>query len=154
MRFHAMIDVINIRITDILREKLALIYGGGMGGTLNKIPSPHYNISVSLPTGPANVDKLLAAAFAEIERMKTQGPDAADLVKVKQNWLQRHQKSMRENGYWLGRLQSAVLQETDPATILVYEKRVNDISADDLKDAAKRYFNMNNYVQVVLYPEK
>ncbi|MES2321500.1 MAG: insulinase family protein [Pseudomonadota bacterium] len=155
LRFHAMIDVLNIRITDILREKLALIYGGGMGGTINRVPTNNYSISASLPTGPANVDKVIAAAFAEIERLKTQGPDAGDLVKVKQNWLQRHQKSMRENGYWLARLQTSVLHGgSDPADILLYEKRVNAITADELKDAAKRYFNMKNYVQVVLYPEK
>ncbi|MES2150289.1 MAG: insulinase family protein [Pseudomonadota bacterium] len=154
LRFHAMLEAMNIRITDILREKLALIYGGGMNGGINRIPYGNYVIGLSLPTGPANVDKVIAAAFAEIARMKEQGPDPEDLNKVKQNWLQAHQKSMRENGYWLGRLQSAQLQGTDPAEILKYEQQVNALTVEDLKAAAKRYFNMENYVQVVLYPEK
>ena len=106
----------NIRITDILREKLTLIYGGGMSGSLSRVPYGHFTIGVSLPTGPANVDKVIAATFAEIAQMKEQGPSAADLEKVKQNWIQVHRKSLRENGYWLGHLQSAVLNGTDPAT--------------------------------------
>jgi zinc protease len=154
LRFNALLDVMNIRITDILREKLTLIYGGGMSGSLNRIPYGHFTIGVSLPTGPANVDKVIAATFAEIAQMKEQGPSAADLEKVKQNWIQVHRKSLRENGYWLRHLQSAVLNGTDPATILTYEQRVAAITAQDLKDAAARYFNLENYVQVVLYPEK
>jgi zinc protease len=154
LRFHALLDVMNIRITDILREKLTLIYGGGMSGALNRIPYGHFTIGVSLPTGPANVDKVIAAMFAEIAQMKEQGPSAADLEKVKQNWIQVHRKSLRENGYWLSHLQSSVLNGTDPGTILTYEQRVAAVSAQDLKDAAARYFDLKNYVQVVLYPEK
>jgi zinc protease len=152
LRFHALLEVINIRITDILREKLGLIYGGGMNGSMSRVPYPNYAIGANLPTGPENVDKVIAATFDEIRRMKEQGPDAADLEKVRQNWLQGYKRSMRENGYWAGRLQTAVLQGTDPALILDYEKQVAEITPADLKDAAKRYFNTDNYVQVVLYP--
>jgi zinc protease len=154
LRFRALLDVMNIRITDILREKLTLIYGGGMSGALNRVPYGHFTIGVSLPTGPENVEKVIAATFAEIAQMKEQGPSEADLEKVKQNWIQVHRKSLRENGYWLGHLQSAVLNGTDPATILTYEQRVAAITAHELKDAAARYFKLDNYVQVVLYPEK
>jgi zinc protease len=153
MRVAAMTDVLNIRIIETLREKLSLIYGGSINGGLSKIPVPRYVLNATLPTGPDNVDKVIAALFAEIERMKTQGPSPADLNKVKQNWLQNHQKVVRENGYWLGGLQSAILQGTDPAEMLTYEKRVNALTTDDLRDAARRYFDMKNYVQLVLYPE-
>ena len=154
LRFRALLEVMNIRIIDILREKLGLIYGGGMHGGLSRIPYGSYSISANLPTAPGSVDKVIAATFAEIERMKTQGPDAADLDKVKQNWKQLHEKSMRENEYWLSRLQNSILEGTDPATILVYEKMVEQITPADLKAAAQRYFDTNNYVQMVLYPEK
>ena len=42
---------------------------------------------------------VVAAVFAEIALMKEQGPLAADLAKVKQNWIQVHRRSLRENGY-------------------------------------------------------
>jgi zinc protease len=154
MRMGAMVEVMNLHITEVLREKLALIYGGGMSGGLTRIPAPRYVITATLPTGPDKVDKVIAATFAEIERMKSQGPSVADLNKVKQNWLENHKKSMRENGYWMGHLQTALLNGTDPAELLSFEKRVNALTPDELKEAARRYFDMNNYVQVVLYPEK
>ncbi len=154
VRMQALIEVMNIRIIDILREKMTLIYGGGMSGTLARIPYPHYAIGVSLPTGPDNVDKVIAALFAEIDRIKTVGPEQADLDKVKRNWLQGYKKSMRENGYWLGRLQATLTDGADPASILTFEQEIAKLTADDVKAAATRYFNAGNYVQVVLNPEK
>ena len=154
MRLSALLEVMNIRIIEVLREKMALIYGGGMSGAMGKVPKPHYRIAVNLPTGPDKVDNVIKATFAEIERMKTQGPLTSDLNKVKESWLQEHRKSLRENGYWLGRLQTSLLQGTDPVTLLAYEAQVKALTPDDLKNAARRYFNMQNYVQLVLYPEK
>ncbi|MDB5959249.1 MAG: peptidase [Massilia sp.] len=154
LRFQALLEVMNIRITDVLREQLALIYSGGMSGSISRIPYEHYTIGASLPTGPEKVEQVLAATFAEIARLKESGPAPADLEKVKQNWVQVQRRAMRENGYWLGQLQSAVTYNTDPAAILTLEERIGAVSAADITAAAARYFNLDNYVQVVLYPEK
>jgi zinc protease len=120
---------------------------------LSKIPYGNYSIGVTLPTGPENVDKVIAATFAEIEKIQRDGPEAADLDKVKSNWIQNHRRSLRENGYWLGHLQSALSEGTDPGAILQVEKQVQALNADDIRAAARRYFNEQNYVQVVLNPE-
>ncbi len=152
LRFQALLEVMNLRITEVLREKLALIYGGGASGNLARYPYPHYVLGVALPTGPDKVDQVIAATLAEIARMQGQGPDLADLNKVKRNWIQGHRKSLRENAYWLSRLQTALLQDSDPADILAYERHVAAITPGELQAAARRYFDLNNYVQVVLYP--
>ncbi|MBD8532259.1 MULTISPECIES: pitrilysin family protein [unclassified Massilia] len=154
MRLQALVEVLNIRIIEVLREQLSMIYGGSAGGQLARIPYGHYTLSVNLPTGPENVDKVLAATFAEFERLKREGPSATDLAKVKQNWIQNYRRALRENGYWLGRIQSALLDGTDPAAILTHEERVNALAASEVQEAAQRYLNTENYVQVVLYPEK
>jgi len=154
LRLSALTEVMNIRIIDVLREKLGLIYGGGMEGSMTRVPYAHYTVGVTLPTGPKNVDKVLQATFAEIERMRTQGPDQGDLDKVKANWLQTYRKSLQENGYWLAMLQTSLTEGTDPRTILSFDKEVQSLNVADLKRTAQRYLNPENYVQVVLNPEK
>ena len=154
LRLSALTEVMNIRIIDVLREKLGLIYGGGMEGSMTRVPYPNYSVGVTLPTGPRNVDKVLQALFAEIERMRSQGPDQADLDKVKANWLQTYRKSLQENGYWLAVLQTSLTEGTDPGTILSFDKEVQSLSVADLKRTAQRYLTPENYVQVVLNPEK
>jgi zinc protease len=138
----------------VLREKMGVIYGGGMQGALTKIPYGNYAISASLPCGPENVDKVIAATMAEIQKVKDNGVDEADLNKVKIGWSKNHRTAMRENGYWLSRLKADFVNGIDPAEILSYEERAQAVTPAELQDLAKRYFNMNNYLQVVLYPEK
>jgi zinc protease len=153
LRLSALTEVMNIRIIDVLREKLGLIYGGGMEGSMTRIPYSHYTVGVTLPTGPSNVGKVLAAMFAEIARMRTEGPTQADLDKVKTNWLQTYRKSLQDNTYWLAALQTSLTEGTDPGTILTFDQEVQKLTVGDVKRAAQRYLNTENYVQVVLNPE-
>ena len=74
LRVRAMVDVLNIKIVDVLREKLSLIYGGGMGGGLSRVPNQSYNLSMTLPCGPENVDKVIAAAWGEIQKLQDGWP--------------------------------------------------------------------------------
>lgn len=154
MKVRALTDIINIKIIDELREKLTLIYGGGMGGDLQRAPYPGYELGLLLPCAPDKVDQVVAAAFGEIRKIQERGADPADLAKVQQNWLVAYRKSMRENQYWLGQLQAAVLYNDDFARLLDYEKRVMALTVDDIKTAATRYLPTDNYVQVVLLPEQ
>ncbi len=154
LRLRAVLDVMNIKIIDVLREKLTLIYGGGMGGDIDRIPYENYSVRLNLPCGPENVDKVIAAAMGEIQKLQDHGPETADLDKVKQNWLLAHRKLLREDGYWLSILQDAALYGTDPAQVLSFEKRVAALTSADVQAAAKLYLRQDNYVQVVLMPEK
>ncbi len=133
MRLQAVIAVMNLRINEILREKMALIYSGTMAGALGREPYPNYVLGVGLPTGPDNVDKVLKATFAEMDRLKSTGPTDA---------------------YWLSRLQTSILYNMDPGAILTHEKLINDMTPAEVKEAAGRYLDASNYIQVVLYPEK
>jgi zinc protease len=153
-RARALADVLNIRIVDVLREKLTLIYSASVSGRLTRVPYHSYEFSLMLPCSPDNVEQVIAAVFGEIDKLQKSGPDAADLAKVKQNWLVANRKSVRENSYWLGELQMADLYGTDHARILDFEKRAEAITVNDVQAAAKRYLRRDNYVQVVLYPEK
>jgi zinc protease len=154
MRMQAVVEVLNLRIIEVLREKLSLIYGGSASGSVGRIPYGNYALSVTLPTGPESVDKVLAATFDEFERLKREGPAPADLAKVKQGWIQGYRRALRENGYWVARIQSSLMDGTDPASILTHEARVNALTAAEVQEAARRYLDNNNYVQVVLYPQK
>ena len=153
-RLHMLLEVMNNRVIDILREKMSLIYSGGMSGALNRIPYGNYRIDVNLPCAPENVDKVIAALFVEIEKIKNEGPLLSDIDKVKQNWIKQYRIAMRTNSKWMGAIKDSILYGTDTSEILAEEKIINAITNEDIKTTANRYFNMGNYVQAVLYPEK
>lgn len=154
MRMQALVDVLNIKLIETLREDLSGVYGAGMKGQLNKNPYSHYMITTTIPCGPENVDILINATLAEIKKIKDNGPTAADLNKVKETWIKQYKEDLKDNGYWLTRLLQIAELGTDPAEILTGEQRINAITPNDIKETANKYFDMNNYLQVVLNPEK
>ncbi len=154
LRLQALIELMNIKLIETLREELSGIYGGGMNGSLSKNPYNSYTINVSLPCGPENVDKLIKATFAEIQKVKDSGPTEADLNKVKEAFSKQYQEDLKDNNYWLSRLQRSTELGSSPADLLTVETRMKAVTAKDVQEAAKKYFNMDNYFQAVLNPEK
>jgi zinc protease len=154
LRMQALLDVLNIKLVETLREDLSGVYGAGAGGQLSKNPYNNYSIRVSMPCGPENVSKLIEATMGEIKKIKDNGPQESDLNKVKETWIKQYRDDLKENNYWLAKLLQTAEMGTNPADILTGEARINAITVKELKDAANRYFDLKNYVQVVLYPEK
>lgn len=149
----ALAEILNIKVTEVLREKLGLIYSGHVGASLNKMPYGHYTMSISLPCAPENTGKVAEAMLDLIRTIQQQGPEAADLAKVRENWSINNRRALRENSYWLNHLDGSYANGLEPARILTFEQRAAALTAADVQAAAKRYFDFDNYVQMVLYPE-
>lgn len=154
LKLQALMEVLNIKLIESLREELSGVYGAGIRGQLSKIPYGNYSITASMPCGPENVDKLIAATLAEIQKVKDNGPLEADLAKVKETWIKQYREDLKDNNYWLSKLQQVVVDGSKSGDVLSGEQRVNALTIADLKEVANKYFDMNNYLQVVLYPEK
>ncbi|MGN6165403.1 MAG: M16 family metallopeptidase [Flavisolibacter sp.] len=149
----ALIDVLNIKIIEKLREELGGMYSGGLGGSITKRPYVHYTVSANIPTGPESVDKLTNALFNIIKDAQQNGVDQKDLDKVKETWKKHYQTQLQENNFWLSSLSQAFIDQNDPENILDYEQKVDALTVADLQKAAQKFLPMNNYVKAVLYPE-
>ena len=149
----ALIEVLNIKIIEKLREDMSGIYGGGLQGSIQKRPYVHYRISARLPCGPENVEKLTKAFFEIIKDAQEKGVDQKDLDKVKETWKKQYHVSLQNNDWWLTGLSTAWIDQTNPENLLDYEKRVDAIKPGDLQNAAKKFLTLNNLVKAVLYPE-
>ena len=154
LKAQAISEILNIRIIENLREKIQGIYGGGTQTQFEKIPYPHYTFFLQLPCGPEKVDTLLQAANAEIQTLIKSGPTKEDLDKVKKQWIEQHRVQIKENGTWLGQLQSFYFPGDKPDYFIHYEKYVNALTQKDIQDAAKLFLSTNNVVMGILRPEK
>jgi zinc protease len=151
--FRALLEALNIRVTEKLREEMSGIYGGGFGGTINRRPYTHYTISANIPCGPENVDKLSTALMDLIKSAQNNGIEQKDLDKVKETWKKQYRVSIQNNDFWLATLSNAWINRDNPEEVLNYEQNVNALTVEDLQKAARKYLNLNNYVKAVLYPE-
>lgn len=151
--FRAMLEAINIKVTEKLREEMSGIYGGGFNGAILKRPYTHYSITATIPCGPENVDKLTTALINLIQSAQNNGIDQKDLDKVKETWKKQYRVSMQSNDFWLSSLSNAWINRTDPEEVLSYVQNVEALTTQDLQKAARKYFTLDNYVKAVLYPE-
>jgi zinc protease len=154
LKLKALIEVMNIKTIEKLREEMGGIYTGGSRASFEKRPYNHYTITTSFPCGPENVDKLTAALFDIIKNAKEKGVEQKDLDKVKETWKRQNEDHMKQNDYWLNALSLSWIDQEDPSWIPDYMKKVDALTTKDLQDAAIKYFNMQNYIKAILRPEK
>ena len=152
INLQALIEVINIRIIEKLREEMSGVYGAGLRGTIERRPYPHYSITSNIPCGPENVDKLTTALIGLIKEAQTK-VEQKDLDKVKETWKKQYETNIQSNDFWLNNLSSAWINQDNPENILDYEQKVNEVTTEGVQKAAQKFLTLNDYVKVVLYPE-
>jgi zinc protease len=153
MALRALLDVLNIKVVEKLREEMGGMYSGGLGGAIQKRPFVHYSIQAYVPCGPENVDKLTTALFDLIKNAQQNGIDQKDLDKVKETWKKQYRVSLQSNDAWLTNLSNSFIDQNNPENFLDYEQKVDAITVKDVQNAAKKFLSMDNYVKAVLYPE-
>lgn len=150
----SLVDVLQIRLHERLREQLGGTYGVSVRARPSHYPRQRYAVSVDFGSAPARVTELVRAALAEMDSLEAEGPTAAELEKVKEIQLRERQSALRQNGFWLSALSNYLYNRWDPRGILAYDDEVAKLTANDIRDAARRYLDERNYVAVSLYPEK
>lgn len=141
-------EVLSIKLIEKLREEEGGVYGVGARGSISKIPYGWYSFSISFPCGPENVDKLKAAAMAEVDKLVAEGPTVEDLDKVKKAQILEHKEAMKKNSFWLGLLKNADYQDKDAKKVFQYEDHVNALTKEDLQNVAKKYLTKGAIVGI------
>jgi zinc protease len=152
-RLTAATSVLEVKLRDILRERLGGTYSVGVGYT-NTSPVPGYGTTtVQFGSSPENQELLAQAVMTEVERLRREGPSAADVQAIKEQETNGLQESMRQNGYWLSSLQSAHLLGRDPRRILARPERTASLTTENIHEMFKKYFPANRNTIVTLMPE-
>jgi zinc protease len=145
-------QVLSIRLREILREDMGGVYNVGAGGSIARSPHQERQFQIQFGCAPENVDKLIAATFAEIAAIQKAGIGADYLEKIKSSFLRERETELRQNNFWSGWLESSYRYGDDPSLILDPSKMVGRMTSDNVKAAAKRYLDAKQYYQAVLLP--
>jgi zinc protease len=150
----ALMDAVQLRLTESLREKLGGTYSPNVNGGCSRVPRQEYNIQVSYGSSPDNVEMLSKAVFALIDSLQTQGPTPADLEKTREQIIREHEIELKQNQYWLSAITTRDQAGEDIAGIVgPYDEMVRKLTAAQIREAARKYFNVANYARFVLLPE-
>jgi len=64
-----------------------------------------------------------------------------------------YETSLRQNAYWLRRLESIHMLDADPSEILTRSSRIDRLTPAMLKESFVKYFPLDRYTVVTLVPE-
>jgi zinc protease len=150
----ALADVMRIRLRERLREDKGGTYGVGVSAQIEHFPLERYNLSISFGTDPEKVDELKNEVFVQIDSLRNFGASPDYLEKVKESFSRNHETNLRSNSYWLNKIENSYFQGLHPEYILDTQHMIENLSLDDIHKAAQQYLDVNNYIEVVLYPQK
>lgn len=154
MKLNILKEVLNIKLIEVLREKLSLIYSADTSHTMTQIPYQNYSLSLYLPCAPNKIEEVLKALQGELQKLKTSGPEMADLDKVKSNLAIAHRKNLENNRVWQSLLERTALSEAKINNFITFPSRFNKVTIEDIKLTATRYLNPANSILTILNPEK
>lgn len=148
-------EIINMRITEEIREKMGAIYSGGMSFQFDKFPYGKYSFTNQLPCGSENVQKVVEAMAREISAIRTDGIDKSYLDKAIKNMKETNRESKQTNGYWMSALTSVYFDGKTKERITHSNERLDKITVEDVKATANLLFGGSkaNMFQAVLLPE-
>ena len=130
-----------------VREKEGGTYGVSASGQLSRYPKDdEAHFQIYFDTDPAKRDKMVEIIVGELKKVAEEGPRAEHFNKVKEFLQKKHAEQVKENGYWLGALNSYYWYKTDTNTD--YEKVLESITADDIKHFAKALLEQGNCIEV------
>ena len=151
---NAMVSAFRIKLQEVLREDLGGTYGVRVGASRSRDPVGSYSISLSFGSDPERTEELRGVLFAQIDSLRDVGLDQTYVDKVKETQRRSRETDLKENGYWLSVLRFYYSHGEDPTNILKAEEKIEGLTLEAIKAAANRYFDMENYAQFVLMPEK
>ncbi len=147
-------DLLTIKLTEILREEKSGVYGVNARGGTNFIPYESYNFTISFPAGPENVDSLIEAAFAEIEKIKKGEIKDEDLNKVKEGKVINIRERFKQNEYWASEISRSIFRNEPMFNLPETEARIRAIDKKDLQKVANKYLKKDEAIQIILMPEE
>jgi zinc protease len=145
-------EILQNRLLEKLRESLGGTYSVSASASGGREAPATYGATISFGSSPERAEELSKAVMEEITALQSQGPTAAEVDKVKEAQRRSMELAVKQNGFWLGSLGSAYQYGDDPKEILKQEERLKSLTPEAIREIARKYLKMDNYVQVTLLP--
>ena len=146
--------VLQTALRDALREDLGQTYTVSV--SLQQSPPQRGDgaILVSFGAAPENINAMVDRVLKEVRALQAEGPSADLVSKAKEGSRRDYETALKQNMYWMRRLQTVHLLGGDPVDIQTRAQRIEAVTPDGVRDAFRRFFPMDRYTVVTLVPEK
>jgi zinc protease len=154
VQMDALEGILQITLTDRLRQQESGVYSPGVRASYVKIPDGRYTFTIYFTCAPANADKLIASSLDEINKIRQNGADTSNIEKFTSEDLRSSEVQLRQNVFWAGYLAGGAQNQENPHRILYHLKDLKTITPASTKAEANKYLSGSNLIRLELLPEK
>ena len=153
-RLYSLGGILQRALIDKLRLELGGIYTVQVSASLSKEPYQHFSVDLTIPCAPDNVDKLVAATYGEINRLRQEGLKPEEIQKEAEAQRRRFESEKEENYSWAWKLEKIYRDGESFTRISNPEELVGLVTAESLKPLAVKYLDPTKAIRFTMLPEK
>jgi zinc protease len=152
-RVIAATSVLETALRDSLREDLGQTYTVSVGLSQSPPQRGDGYIAISFGAAPENIDAMTTRVLDIVKRLQVEGP-APDLVaNAKEGAKRDYQTALKQNGYWMRRLQTIHLLAGNPSDVITRNQRIDAVTVAGVQEVLQKYLPLDRYAVVTLVPE-
>ena len=145
-------QVLDMVFTETLRESEGGTYGAGVSTLLRREPKEFGGIQVFFETNPEQALRLAKMAHDGVVKLLNDGVPEDKLAKIVENFKKNVPEQRISNGYWMSVLKDWNMYGCDYDK--EYEEAVAQITSQNIVDVLRNVLNSDNFIEIIMMPEK
>lgn len=147
-------EVVRRRMQEYLREELGAVYTSFAGASPAQRPWERYVLQLIFGTDPGEAEELAGLVLEELRRISEGELDEQYVSRTREVQRSNYEEGMRENSFWIQNLVALHRADRDLTELLDYTELVDGLTRERVIEAAGRYIDLQEFVQVILMPAR
>ncbi|HUR33757.1 MAG TPA: insulinase family protein [Vicinamibacterales bacterium] len=152
-RIIAATTVLETVLRDALREDLGQTYTVSVGLSQSPPQRGDGYVAVQFGAAPENIGAMTERVIREVRKVQEEGVPADLVAKAREGARRDYETALKQNNYWLRRLQTVHLLGGNPGDIITRGQRIDAVTPALVQETFRKYFPMDRYTVVTLLPE-
>jgi len=147
-------DVLDIMLTDSVREKLGDSYGVSLQSAMSDTFKGFGYLSAAAVVAPDKTDEVQKAIAETAAELRDKPVSADVLARARNPELEKADNALHDNGYWLASLEKAQSEPSRLDRIRQHKALIQSITPADLRNVAQKYLQPDQVQQVRIVSSK
>ena len=153
LKINATNRVLNEMLLENIRENISGVYSIFSYAIIENDPKQQVAIHISFGCSPERVDEIVEAISEQVMLLINNSFEDKYLHTFKETYKQRMEVATKTNKYWLDQIEAINFHNFSSKDILNKLNIIENFSRAELSYIAKKYFDLNKKLIIVLYPE-
>jgi zinc protease len=154
LRLELLQRVVQVELTDDLREKLGATYSPGVNADQSRTWRGYGTFNIAAPVAASQVEPARQAMLATIQRLAAEPVDADTLLRARQPLLEAYDNALKTNAGWLSLADDAQREPDQIARFVAAKARLAAITPTELQAVAARFLKVGERLEIDVLPKE